>query len=103
MARRHHRWLLLRVAAQNAGRQRLRAILLGLAVMLGVGVGFAGFVAGWTLREGMATSFSRMGADLVVVPRAALVNITASLLTVQPTDETLDAGLIASLRAIAGV
>ena len=34
--------------------------------MLGVGVGFASFVAGWALRSGMATSLSRMGADLVV-------------------------------------
>src|SRR5207244_1732282 len=71
--------------------------------MLGVGIGFAGFVAGWTLREGIATSFSRMGADLVVVPRTTLVNLTASLLTVQPTDETLAADLAKSLRAIPGV
>src|SRR5262249_12073503 len=53
-----------------------------------VGIGFASFVAGGALRDGMARSFSRMGADLVVVPRATLVNITASLLTGQPTDQT---------------
>ena len=87
MARRwHDRWLLIRLAAQNVGRRPLRAILLGAAVMLGVGIGFASFVAGWALRDGIAVSFSRMGADLVVVPRATLVNITTSLLTVQPTD-----------------
>jgi putative ABC transport system permease protein len=91
------------MAAQNVGRRRLRAVFLGLAVMLGTGVGFASFVAGWALRAGMATSFSRMGADLVVVPRAALVNITSSLLTVQPTSETLPAGLAKSLGAIEGV
>jgi len=76
--RRHDRWLLIRLAAQNVGRRRLRAIFLGVAVMLGVGIGFASFVAGWALRDGMARSFSRMGADLLVVPRATLVNITAS-------------------------
>src|SRR5437667_11924885 len=103
MARRQDRRLLVRVAAQNVGRRRLRGILLGLAVTLGVGVGFAGFVAGWALRAGIATSFSRMGADLVVVPRGTLVNITSSLLTVQPTDETLDAETAKTLRAIAGV
>jgi putative ABC transport system permease protein len=79
----HDRWLLIRLAAQNLGRRPLRVILLGLAVMLGVGIAFASFVAGWGLRDGIATSFSRMGADLVVVPRPTLVNITASLLTVQ--------------------
>ena len=101
--RRHDRWLLIRLAAQNVGRRRLRAIFLGLAVMLGVGIGFASFVAGWALRDGMARSFSRMGADLLVVPRATLVNITASLLTVQPTDETWSADLAQRIAAISGV
>src|SRR5262245_60186742 len=101
--RRHDRWLLIRLAAQNVARRRLRAIFLGVAVMLGVGIAFASFVAGWALRDGMATSFSRMGADLVVVARATLVNITASLLTVQPTDETLPDGLAQSIAAIPGI
>jgi putative ABC transport system permease protein len=101
--RRHDRWLLIRLAAQNVGRRRLRAIFLGAAVMLGVGIGFASFVAGWALQAGMAQSFSRMGADLIVVPRATLVNITSSLLTVQPTDETLAADLAARIAAIPGV
>ncbi len=99
--RRHDRWLLIRLAAQNVGRRRLRAIFLGVAVMLGIG--FASFVAGWALRDGMARSFSRMGADLLVVPRATLVNITASLLTVQPTDETLPADLAQRIAGIPGV
>jgi putative ABC transport system permease protein len=103
MARgRHTRWLLIRLAAQNVGRHRWRAIFLGLAVMLGVGIGFAGFVAGSALRQGISTSFSRMGADLLVVPRATLINITASLLTVQPTDETLPADLANRIAAIPG-
>ena len=101
--RRHDRWLLIRLAAQNVGRRRLRAIFLGVAVMLGVGIGFASFVAGWALRDGMARSFSRMGADLLVVPRATLVNITASLLTVQPTDETLPAVLAQRIAGISGI
>jgi putative ABC transport system permease protein len=101
--RRHDRWLLIRLAAQNVGRRRLRAMFLGAAVMLGVGIGFASFVAGWALWQGMAQSFARMGADLLVVPRATLVNITASLLTVQPTDETLAAELAQRISAIPGV
>jgi putative ABC transport system permease protein len=96
-------WLLLRLAAQNVGRRRWRAILLALAVMVGVGIGFASFVAGWALSAGMATAFSRMGADLVAVPRGTLVNITSSLLTVQPTDATLAADLAGRIGAVAGV
>jgi putative ABC transport system permease protein len=103
MAHRRHHWLLIRLAAQNVGRRPMRALFLGAAVMLGVGIGFASFVAGWALREGMAVSFSRMGADLIVVPRATLVNITSSLLTVQPTDETLPAELVQRIAAIPGI
>lgn len=96
-------WLLIRLAAQNVGRRRLRALLLAGAVMLGVGVGFAGFVAGWALSDGIALSLERMGADLLVVPQGTLVNITSSLLTVQPTGETLPAALADRLAAMPGV
>ncbi len=102
-SRRHDRWLLIRLAAQNVGYRRLRALLLGAAVMLGVGIGFVSFVAGWALREGIATSFARMGADLIVVPSSTLVNITASLLTVQPTEQTLPADLARQIAEIPGV
>jgi putative ABC transport system permease protein len=101
--RRHDRWLLIRLGAQNVGYRRLRALFLGAAVMLGVGIGFASFVAGWALREGIVTSFARMGADLVVVPRSTLVNITSSLLTVQPTDQTLAAELAQQIAGIPGI
>jgi putative ABC transport system permease protein len=71
--------------------------------MLGIGIGFASFVAGWALRDGIATSFARMGADLIVVPRSTLVNISASLLTVQPTEHTLAADLAQQIAAIPGI
>lgn len=103
MPQRQGRWLLIRLAAQNVGRRRLRALLLAAAVMLGIGVGFAGFVAGWALSDGIAASLARMGADLLVVPRGTLVNITASLLTVQPTAATLPADLADRLAAMPGI
>jgi putative ABC transport system permease protein len=95
--------LLIRLAAQNLGRRRLRALLLAVSVALAVGIGVAGLVAGRALGDGIAASFSRMGADLVVVPRGTLVNLTASLLTVQPTDETLDAAVVPRIASIDGV
>ncbi|QBR71020.1 ABC transporter permease [Beijerinckiaceae bacterium] len=96
-------FLLFRLAAQNVGRRRLRTLFLALSVTMAVGVGFAGFVTGWALRDGIATSFSRMGADLVVVPLGTLVNITSTLLTVQPTDQEIDAALAEKLRIIPGI
>jgi len=100
---RHARFFLLRLAAQNVGRRLLRSVFLGLAVMIAVGVGFSGAVLGWALRDGVTTSFSRMGADLVIVPYGALVNITSTLLTVQPTELELDESIGERLRAAPGV
>ena len=94
------RFPLFSLAAQNVGQRRARAVLLGLAIMLAVGVGYASFTVGAALRVGVATSFSRMGADMAVVPYGTLVNITSSLLTVQPTDLELDGNLADQLRAI---
>jgi putative ABC transport system permease protein len=101
--RRAPHFLLLRLAAQNVGRRLLRSLFLGLAVMIAVGVVFSGAVLGWALRDGVTTSFSRMGADLVVVPQGALVNITSTLLTVQPTDLDLDGSLGETLSALPGI
>jgi putative ABC transport system permease protein len=78
-------------------------VFLGLAVMIAVGVVFSGAVLGWALSDGLTKSFSRMGADLVVVPQGALVNITSTLLTVQPTDLDLDGSLGETLRKLPGV
>ncbi len=103
MTRGLQHFLLFRLAAQNVGRRLLRSLFLGLAVMMAVGVGFSGAVFGWALRDGVSTSFSRMGADLVIVPQGALVNITSTLLTVQPTDLDLDDRLGETLRALPGV
>ena len=97
------RFPLFSLAAQNVGQRRARAVLLGLAIMLAVGVGYASFTVGAALRVGVATSFSRMGADMAVVPYGTLVNITSSLLTVQPTDLELDGNLADQLRAIPGI
>jgi putative ABC transport system permease protein len=97
------RFLLLRLAAQNVGRRLLRSVFLGLAIMIAVGVGFSGAILGWSLRDGVLTSFSRMGADLVIVPQGTLVNLTSTLLTVQPTTLELDATLGETLRQIPGV
>src|SRR5690348_18055869 len=43
----------------------------------------------------MSVGFSRLGADLLVVPAETLINITAGLLTVEPTAQTVPADLFA--------
>jgi putative ABC transport system permease protein len=101
--RRRSFWLFTRLAIQNLGRRPTRTSLLVLAVALGTGAVFASLTVAEGIRASVEVGFSRMGADLIVVPQETLVNITSALLTVQPTDATFDASVIDQISAIAGV
>ena len=85
------RWLLLSLALQNLGRRKARSLLLIAAVALGSGVVFTGAVLMQSIDRSMAMGFTRLGADMMVVPEGALTNITASLLVVEPSELVLDA------------
>src|SRR5947209_7771201 len=89
------RWLLLSLALQNLGRRKARTLLLVAAVALGTGVVFTGATLMQSIERSMTVGFARLGADLMVVPEGALTNITAALLTVEPTELTLDAAALA--------
>lgn len=92
-----------RLALQNCGRRPGRALLLALALALGSGVTFVALVVGWGLDAGVSTGFSRMGADLLIVPRETLVNLTSVLLTVEPTTQTFEAGVVEEIGRLPGV
>jgi putative ABC transport system permease protein len=92
------RWLLLSLALQNLGRRKARSLLLIAAVALGSGVVFTGAVLMQSIDRSMAVGFTRLGADMMVVPEGALTNITASLLVVEPTELVLDADALAKVR-----
>ena len=86
--------IFIRLALQNLLRRPARTVMLVTAVALCTGAVFASFVIGRGIDASMEQSFSRMGADLIVVPSDAMVNITSALLTVQPTEATFDAKLL---------
>lgn len=85
------RWLLGSLALQNLGRRKARSLLLIAAVAIGSGVVFTGATLMRSIDTSMSVGFSRMGADMLVMPEGALTNITAALLTVEPTELALDA------------
>ena len=95
--------LLANLALQNLGRRKARSLLLIAAVAIGSGVVFTGATLMRSIDDSMAVGFTRLGADMMVVPEGALTNITASLLTVEPTDLVLDADVLAkaSLASVA--
>ena len=89
------RWLLPSLALQNLGRRKARTLLLIAAVALGSGVVFTGAILMQSIQRSMEVGFTRLGADLMVVPEGALTNITASLLVVEPTELVLDGDALA--------
>jgi len=92
------RWLLGSLALQNLGRRKARSLLLIAAVAIGSGVVFTGATLMRSIDNSMALGFTRMGADMMVVPDGALTNITAALLTVEPTELVLDADAFAKAQ-----
>jgi len=96
-------FLLAGVALQNLGRRQARTLLLLAGVSICSGAVFTGGVLMRSIDSSMAVGFARLGADMLVVPEGALTNITAALLTAEPTDLTFDDSELAHLEAIKGV
>ena len=94
------RWLLLSLALQNLGRRKARSLLLIAAVAIGSAVVFTGATLMQSIDRSMSVGFTRMGADMMVVPEGALTNITAALLVVEPTELVLDADALAKANLV---
>src|SRR5262249_21387092 len=95
--------LFVRLAAQHLGRQPVRTVLLALAVAVGGGAVFCASVLRESIRTSMDVSLDRMGADLMVVPETTTVNLSAALLTVEPTPHTFDQATEAQIARLPGV
>src|SRR5882757_4260456 len=94
--------ILVGLALQNLGRRKTRTALLLAAVAISSAIVFTGAVLMRSIGTSTAVGFSRLGADLMVVAGGTLANITAALLTVEPTDLTLDADVLDQAQ-IAGI
>jgi putative ABC transport system permease protein len=97
-------WFLLgSIALQNLARRKARALLLAIAVAICSGAVFTGAVLMRSIESSMDVGFTRLGADLLVVPEGALTNITAALLTAEPTDLTLDSAVVDRIAGLKGI
>ena len=97
------RFLLGSLALQNLGRRKARTLLLLAAVAVCSGAIFTGAVLMLSIETSMAVGFTRLGADMLVIPSGTLTNITAALLTAEPTDLTLDTSVLPRLERLKGV
>jgi putative ABC transport system permease protein len=101
--RRRSTSIFIKMAFQNLLRRPARTLMLVLAVAISTGAVLASLIVARGIEASIAQSFARMGADLIVVPEEAMVNITSSLLTVQPTDATIDSQVLDQISHISGI
>ncbi len=99
----HFRFLLGSLALQNLGRRKARTLLLVAAMTVCSGALLTGAVLMRSIEASMAVGFTRLGADMLIVPTGTLTNITAALLTAEPTELTLDDDMLPRLAALKGV
>jgi putative ABC transport system permease protein len=97
------RFLLGRLALQNLARRKARTLLLLAAMAICSGAVFTGAVLMRSIESSMAVGFTRLGADMLIIPAGTLTNITAALLTAEPTDLTLEDSVLARLETLKGV
>jgi putative ABC transport system permease protein len=97
------RFLLGSLALQNLGRRKARTLLLLAAVAICSGAVFTGAVLMRSIENSMDLGFTRLGADMLIIPEGTLTNITAALLTAEPTDLTLDTSIVDRLAGLKGV
>jgi putative ABC transport system permease protein len=95
--------LFVRLAVQHLGHRPVRTALLALAVAVGGGAVFTGSVLRQAIQDSTGVSLNRLGADLMVVPRDTTVNLSAALLTVEPTPHTFDAATAEEVARLPGV
>jgi putative ABC transport system permease protein len=97
------RFLLTRLALQNLGRRTGRTALLVMAVAICAGAILTGVVLLRSIEGSMAVGFTRLGADMLVVPQGTLTNITAALLTAEPTELTFDDTMLGRFSSLKGI
>ena len=71
-------FLLARLALQNLARRKARTLLLLAAVAVCSGAVFTGAVLMQSIERSMSIGFTRLGADMLVLPAGTLTNITAA-------------------------
>lgn len=91
------------VAFKNLTRKPARTVLLLLSVAVVVGILFPAslFISG--MENGLTKGVSRLGADVLVVPKEYAPETRSALLAGEPTSFTMDKSVIDRIRNIEGV
>ena len=92
-----------RLLLQEVRRSPGRILLLSAAVAIGSASIFLSLVFRQTIQQGLESSLNRLGADILILPKAATHNLTAALLTGEPGSPALDPGIETTLRNLPSI
>lgn len=94
---------ILALALKNLNRKPFRAWALAIAVAIAGGAVFSTATVMWGVERSLRLGFSKFGADVLVVPKNALVNMKSALLTGEPSTFYMNSSIIDEVKSLSGV
>ena len=94
---------LLRLAYQNLQVKHLRFYIILVGVSIVIGALFASSILITGIYYSLDKGLSKLGADLLIIPKESLVNLKSALLTGEPSSFYMDKSVLEKTRALKGV
>ena len=94
---------LFKLAYQNLQVKQLRFYIILIGVSIVIGALFASSILITGIHYSLDKGLSKLGADLLVIPKESLVNLKSALLTGEPSAFYMDAGVLEKIRGMKGV
>lgn len=91
------------LAVQNLHRRMFRTVTLAIAVAVAAGAVFATATVMWGVERSLKVGLSKFGADLLIVPKNALVGMKTALLTGEPSTFYMTNTVAQEIRDLSGV
>jgi putative ABC transport system permease protein len=94
---------LFSLAYQNLQVKHLRFYIILVSVSVVIGAFFASSILIMGIHHSLDKGLSKLGADLLVIPKESLVNLKSALLTGEPSAFYMDSAVLDKIRALKGV
>lgn len=94
---------LFRLAYQNLQVKHARFYIILISVSIVIGALFASSLLILGIHHSLEKGLSKLGADLLVIPKNSMVNMKSALLTGEPSAFYMDAAVLDRIRSLKGV
>lgn len=94
---------ILKLAYQNLQVKKLRFYIILIGVSIVIGALFASSILLTGIYHSLDKGLSRLGADILVIPKESLVNLKSALLTGEPSAFYMDDQVLDEIRTMKGV